>query len=364
MFQIKDFRSCVASMINWMKATQEKITDFNVGSVARTLVEAPAVEIEELYQQFFIGLREAIPVALFRAFNFERLPAALAVGTVTVTQGTARSSDLLIPEGTVFLTIDGREYKSVQDVTWLTGTTFVQIQVEASLLGMLGNTSAGTIVQSSFFDSNVVISNLPINNGRDDETEEERKIRFSDFILSLSRGTLAAIKFAVASAVVKSELGETIEYVARIGIEEEIGHVDIHIYGSGGIASDALVTQAQMLVDGYELEDGTKIPGYRSAGIRVTVMKMTEQTINVTMNVSLFPGYSLTTALINEIKARIETEFDSIESGSVLYMKSLTDAALSVAGIKDIFVSNESNIICGNDEVLRLGDFTVIEVNV
>jgi hypothetical protein len=229
---------------------------------------------------------------------------------------------------------------------------------------MLGNTSAGTIVQSSFFDSNVVISNLPINNGRDAETEEERKIRFSDFILSLSRGTLAAIKFAVASAVVKSELGETIEYVARIGIEEEIGHVDIHIYGSGGIASDALVTQAQMLVDGYELEDGTKIPGYRSAGIRVTVMKMTEQTINVTMNVSLFPGYSLTTALINEIKARIETEFDSIESGSVLYMKSLTDAALSVAGIKDIFVSNESNIICGNDEVLRLGDFTVIEVNV
>jgi hypothetical protein len=116
-------------------------------------------------------------------------------------------------------------------------------------------------------------------------------------------------------------------------------------------------------VDGYELEDGTKIPGYRSAGIRVTIMKMSEQLVDVALNVTLLPGYVLTSSLSNEIKARLETEFDHVESGSVLYMKSLTDAALSVTGIKDVFVSNEENIICGNDEVLRLGDFTVIDVN-
>lgn len=359
MFQIKDFASITASMLNWMRATQTKITDFNVGSVARTLVESPAVEIEELYQQYFIGLREAIPVALFRAFDFNRLPESLAIGTVTVTQETARTDELPIPAGTIFLTADGREYASTQNVTWLIGTTFVQIQVQASLPGALGNTSAGTITQSSFFGNGVAISNLPITTGRDEETDDERKNRFADFILSLSRGTLAAIKFAAASAVVKSELGEIIEYVARMGVEEEIGHVDIHIYGSGGIASDALVTEAQKLIDGYELEDGTKIPGYRSAGIRVTVKKMAERAIDVTLNISMFPGYSLTPDLSNAIKARIEEEFGSVDSGGTLYMSSLTDAAISVTGVKDAFVSNAANVFCESDEVLILGAFTL-----
>jgi hypothetical protein len=36
-FQIKNFVSIVAAMVNHMRATQDKITDFNVGSVARTL---------------------------------------------------------------------------------------------------------------------------------------------------------------------------------------------------------------------------------------------------------------------------------------------------------------------------------------
>lgn len=48
-FQIKDFASIVASQINHARAVSDKITDFQPGSVARTIMEAPAVEIEELY---------------------------------------------------------------------------------------------------------------------------------------------------------------------------------------------------------------------------------------------------------------------------------------------------------------------------
>ncbi len=53
-FQIKDFTSIVASMVNHMRGTQKKVTDFQKGSVARTLVEAAAVENEELYLQMFL----------------------------------------------------------------------------------------------------------------------------------------------------------------------------------------------------------------------------------------------------------------------------------------------------------------------
>jgi hypothetical protein len=54
-FQLKDFVSIVAAMLNRAKATQSRLTDFEVGSVARTLIEAPAIEIEQLYQRMFAG---------------------------------------------------------------------------------------------------------------------------------------------------------------------------------------------------------------------------------------------------------------------------------------------------------------------
>ena len=52
-FQIKSFNDIVLSQINHARSVTEKITDFAPGSVARTLMEAPAVEVEELYLQMF-----------------------------------------------------------------------------------------------------------------------------------------------------------------------------------------------------------------------------------------------------------------------------------------------------------------------
>src|SRR3546814_7934576 len=92
-FQTKDFVSIVASMINWMRSTQSKITDFNIGSVARTMVEAPAAEIDELYQQFFFGLKEAIPVSVYQSFDFEPIEAVPAAGLVRISIGSKRSEE-------------------------------------------------------------------------------------------------------------------------------------------------------------------------------------------------------------------------------------------------------------------------------
>ncbi len=62
-FQIKDFASIAAAMINYLRASQDRVTDFEPGSVARTMLEATAAELDELYQQLFHGIREAIEVS-------------------------------------------------------------------------------------------------------------------------------------------------------------------------------------------------------------------------------------------------------------------------------------------------------------
>ena len=69
MFQLKDFQSIVASMVNFLRSATTEITDFSVGSVERTILEAPAVEIDQLYQEMFAGLREGIETSVFRSFG-------------------------------------------------------------------------------------------------------------------------------------------------------------------------------------------------------------------------------------------------------------------------------------------------------
>lgn len=70
-FQIKDFQSILASMVNYVRGATGRITDFNRGSVARTLLEAPAIEMDQMYQELFSGIREGVETSLFRSFDLE-----------------------------------------------------------------------------------------------------------------------------------------------------------------------------------------------------------------------------------------------------------------------------------------------------
>lgn len=68
-FQLKDFYSITASMVNYIRGTLSGITDFNPGSTARTLLEAPAIEMDQLYQEMFFGIREGVETGIFRSFE-------------------------------------------------------------------------------------------------------------------------------------------------------------------------------------------------------------------------------------------------------------------------------------------------------
>lgn len=360
MFQIKDFASITASMLNWMRATQTKVTDFNVGSVARTLVESPAVEIEELYQQYFIGLREAIPVATFLSFGFDKLPPATAVGVVNIAQADAREESLLIPEGTVFTSVDGREYSSIEDVTWEVGDTYVRVRIQSSLPGSVGNVDAGSITSSSFFDDTVTIINQALTTGKDIETDAEQEARFADFIASLSRGTNEAIRYVARRAMIMSDDGWIEEYAVRVGLTEIPGRTTVYLYSSIGTPSDELIEQCQRAIDGYhDTETGLIVPGYRPAGVQVDVVSMAEREINLSAGVVMLPGRTLS----DEVTQSLRNIFDSVIlatlPGDTLYISELTELMLAVPSVKQVVIASTENIICQQNEVLIPGALTV-----
>ena len=343
-----------------MRGTQKKITDFQPGSVARTLVEGPAVEVEELYLQMFTGLREAIPVATFRSFGFDKLPAKYARGYVSISTEIAPTDAFDILLGTTFTTNDGRTYLSTELVTWEAGDHSVRVPVIAAEPGLAYNVAAGVITSSPAFNDSYTISNSLIESGSDAETDAEREARFADFVASLSRGTVRACLYAARQARVLDADSNIQEYVTRIGLSETPGFVKIYLYSSAGAPSDQLLAYGQRLIDGWRDEaTGAITPGYRSGGVRVDIMPMVERAVPYTGRVAMLPGYALTEAVKQALADVFATELANLAAGDVLYLDQLETELLGVTGVRSIVSSDNQNIVCEVFEALVPGTFTI-----
>lgn len=303
-FQIRDFRSIVAGSINWMKAVTDKITDFNVGSVARTMIEAPAAEMDELYQNILIGLKEAIPVSVFTTFGFERAAASAASGVVRFsTGGPLATVAIAVPDGTaVKVPSTSQTYIAQAAGTIQVGQSYADILVAAQSAGAAWNVEADSITELSTPVSGVVsVTNpAPLTNGRDEETDDERKSRFQGYISTLSRGTKAAVIYGAKTAKLVDENGLITEYVAHANVvepyvdddEEPISLVECYIHNGASATSSDLVEEARRVIHGYVTSSGVAVPGWKAAGVKVVVSAAADVPVNITGNLTMLPGYS------------------------------------------------------------------------
>lgn len=359
MFQIKNFVSIVAAEINVARSITDKITDFQPGSVARTLMEAPAAEMEELYLQMLQGLLEAIPEATYRSFNFDRLQPARAFGFVSMSMSPAPVESITIPYATAFTTSDGRTYTSTEALIWGAGVPVVRVPVQAEVIGAQGNVAAGGINATSLTGGVFVVSNSAITSGRDLETDDERRARFASFIRSLSRGTMEACRYAVALSTTLDVDGNVNQYVTRVGELEDLGYVRFWIYGSTGVASPELVGLAQRLIDGYRTDEGAIVPGYRPAGVQIEVLPMVERAVPLSIKVSMFSGYVLNTAVQQSISDIYASTIRSIAPGTTMFLKTIVENLLAVDGVRSIVPDSNENIACAPSEALVPGLLTI-----
>ncbi|EDZ0840653.1 hypothetical protein GJ904_23045 [Salmonella enterica] len=366
MFQLKNFVSIAASMLNYVRSTTGKVTDLQPGSVTRTILEAPAAEIEELYVQVFNGIREAIPVAVYQSINFNKLPPQYATGRVTVFATTPLTQPLDVPQGTQFLARDGRIYELVGDLTWPVTEASMTFPVRSRLAGVGQNASIGEINASPFFDQDdFTFSSTAMDNGADTESDSARDTRFAEYIQSLSRGTEAALLYGAKTARIVDAAGNTIESVTRASLDALTGSVTVYIWGSNGAPSDALVLRANQIEIGY-LDPATNamIPGFVAAGIRCIVKPMEINAIgDVTFTLTMLNGYTLDAqsrpVYAQEIKDRLDAFLETIMPGDTAYVDDVINCALQVRGVKSASVTMAANVTCGTNQILAAGKVTV-----
>ena len=303
MFQIKDFTSIAAGLINVVRATTNKVTDFNRGSVIRTMLEATAAELEELYLQMYLGIKEAIPVSVFTTFGFGRQAAEAASGTIRFsTGGSLASSVIPIPLGTI-VRVPGTSltYATTVDTAIAIGNSYVDVLAAAQSSGLAGNVGADLITELVTAVAGIasVTNPSPLINGRDVETDDERRVRFQGFVASLARGTKASITYGAKTVTLTDGLGTITEYVAHANVIEPwvtdsaqpISLVRVYIHNGASATSGALVTRCQQVIDGY-YDGGTAVPGWKAAGVQCIVSAASDQAVNVTGTVTIAGGYS------------------------------------------------------------------------
>lgn len=345
-FQIKDFVSIVAGMVNYLRGTNSEITDYNVGSVARTMTESVAQEVDEVYQQFLNGIREAIQTAIFKGFSFpaEAAEAANGVIRVNVTPGSAA---VTIAAGSVFVRGDDASitYTSNSAATIAAGASYADIVATCTTTGSAGNCSAGTSFTLQTAPSTFVsaAATADITNGSDAETVDEQLIRFSEYISTISRGPEATLIYGAKTTILYNSAGLAKErvrlakpvmpYAGDTNLSPAL--MQLYIHNGVGSTSDELVTACQKVIDGYYDDAGDPVIGWKAAGVVVTVTKATEILLAVAGAMTIDTDLTDEDTARSAVTAAISNHISGLGIGAMLRVSDLIKLARAVTGVID-----------------------------
>jgi uncharacterized phage protein gp47/JayE len=189
------------------------ITDRNIGSVTRTVVEALGREMATLYGQLDkVYLSAFVDTAEGRSLEFvvsllgmERILAGRAVGEVEFSRSTPAAGDITIPLSTLVSDREDNRYETTERATLRQGQLAVEVPVRAvsedvSILGA----RVLTLMPRPVVGIEAVVNHEATTRGTRDETDEELRARAKVALYGAGKATIEAIRFAVLEQGVNS----------------------------------------------------------------------------------------------------------------------------------------------------------------
>ncbi|KKL74401.1 hypothetical protein LCGC14_2065260 [marine sediment metagenome] len=352
-FSVKLFTPLLDDMTTWIVANQDKITDFNEGSVIRTFCEAISIIVERIYIDTKIGFNEGFIDTPFQAFDFVRELGQKASGNVVFSR-SGTSGDQEIASGTIVSTTDGTRFETTADGQISNGNTdSASIPILASTAGKDGNVPANTIIVivTPIEGVETVDNAASTTGGQDQESDDEYTLRFQQYIIGLGKSNEGGL-IAGAKSVTGIRSASTVEHFPPVSSY----NVTMYIDDGAGNASAALIAEVLAIIIGT----GTVAdPGYKAAGVNLRVLAPTKVTIAVTVEVTDNGLLSQTTIEYN-VNLAIENYINNLTIGDDVIVNKIRQVIMDVDGVADISLTvPASNTAISDSQIARTGTITI-----
>ena len=309
----KDYREIVDGILKDLEE-RSPLTDMNIGSVTRTLVESIGREIFIMYEQmeaaynagFIDTARGPALDMVVGILGVQRKTAQFATGSVTFSRRNANHK-VTVPRGTRVSTISSdpsrvKVFETTITTTLPRGTNEMEIPVKAVTPGKEGMADFETIskLESPMIGIDRILNKLPTSIGTERETDEELRARAKAVVLSAGKTTTESIRNAVMSI-------PGVRDVMVMDMPEGVpGEIDV-------------------IVDGPHLDDvegaafGTvreRIEKVRPAGIKVNIRATTQARTDIIIFLNLTD--------IHRTDEEMDQALDSIRDNVSDHLASLT----------------------------------------
>lgn len=348
-FVFRKANQIIKSEINDILTHTDKINDFTTGSIARTMVESEALEIEKLYYYTLENLKHAIDESVTTAFGFTRKKATYAYGNVLVRLSAPLAQDLIIDRGTLFYSTNPnyqQQYRTNVAYRIPKGSQSFTIVVYCTVIGSYGNIPENTIDRSNDIGELVSVTNPEaFNTGTDEENPEAAKIRFRQMIQSLSMGTNQSLVYAA----------ESVPGVAGASLfESTYGAVVIYAHDANGDLPGDL---QQAVAD--------KLVAYKPAGIKVFVLPTHKSVVALDVEVAVNDTILEQDSFLELVKQTLSDYINTLSVGDPLYKANIIQKVMDVSDTGvidtkvDVKVYPDSEMLDGD---LSLDDDSIINV--
>jgi uncharacterized phage protein gp47/JayE len=290
----KSFNTLVSDQVTAIQALATSLVDLTIGSLLRSVAESNAGVLQwlqSLIVQLLVTTRAATCsgddlVSWMADYGFTKLSAVQSTGQATFSRYTS-TYQALIPIGTVVQTTDGtQQFTVITDTTnaaysatlggyvIVAGVSGIQVPIQASTAGAAGNVLAGTIsvIVGGIQYVDTVTNASALANGSDEETDAAFRARFVLWVASLSKGTKAAIGYALSSMQtgVTYSLVENQNYNGTTNYGYFYAVVDD---GSGSPSSTFLSSAANAIESarGFTINYGVFAPTLLAANVSMTI---------------------------------------------------------------------------------------------
>jgi uncharacterized phage protein gp47/JayE len=350
--QIKTFKEIQESMRNYIIAHQDRLTDFNDGSVIESQIEAIARELAMLYVRCRVGFSSYMRALPYSVFNFEKREGQKASATVKFSRAKPFSYATSIPIGTT-VSAGVLKFTTTELGTVPSGATESgEITASAEDIGEkynIGAQSIKTLVSTLPADI-VSVSNAGAATGGGDGEDWGSYInRFAEYILGLSRTN----GYGFLSGLTEDSLVRSLQIEEHFPPLNNIWNMTVYLEdGSGGMTDEA-ITRVKAKIDGDRTKENG---GYRAPGIHIRYL--TPEKVHVSFNIRVTAEQDVIndmgeSVVIYEVNEAIKGFINGLLIGNSVLISDLIVVLRRMPYILDAELPDQENVEINTHQIAR-----------